>query len=219
MEEIRGSVGMDWEQAKDRLIYRLINKDRNKELLSDIPGISCGDMALVCSVLAEEQGREEMLLVSDTCMEQWGKTKAELFTQAIGNTPKLLPPMVGKLDSVLRLYLDRFSPDAVNKIPERNELPLYIVTNQKIYHGAAAIFYEGILDEIAGKTGADLFLLPSSVHEILAVPDDGTVDPCELEQTIHEVNKDFVQEKEILSERVYHYSRESGRIRPVWNNS
>ena len=88
-----------------------------------------------------------------------------------------------------------------------------------MYHGAAAIFYEGILDEIAGKVGADLFLLPSSVHEILAVPDDGTVDPCELEQTIRAVNKDFVQEKEILSERVYHYSRESGRIRPVWNNS
>ena len=102
MEEIRGSVGMDWKQAKDRLIYRLINKDRNKELLSDIPGISCGDMALVCSVLAEEQGREEMLLVSDTCMEQWGKTKAELITQAIGNTPKLLHPIVGKLDSFLR---------------------------------------------------------------------------------------------------------------------
>lgn len=217
MEKIKENFDTDWEQAKGGLIYRLINKDRNEGILADIPGICCGDMVLICSVLTEGQGTEGAFPVSNTQMEQWKKIKLELFQQAAENTEKLLPPMTGWLDDFLAVCLRVFRPEEDHCMMKEGGASgcIYLVTNQKLYYGAAAIFYEGILDRAAEKLEADLFLLPSCVHEFLAVPDNGNLSPSELEKTVRMVNQESVPEKEILSEKVYHYSRKTGRIRSV----
>ena len=61
------------------------------------------------------------------------------------------------------------------------------------------------MDEILEKLGMDFFILPSSQHEILVIPDNGSYNKNELEKMIIEVNQSEVEEEDWLSDHVYYY--------------
>ncbi len=86
-----------------------------------------------------------------------------------------------------------------------DQLPMMVMTNQEQMFGASALFYPEAMDQLAEKMGGNYFVLPSSVHEIIAIPNDGNSTAKDLEQMVHEVNATQVDPKEQLSERVYHY--------------
>lgn len=51
----------------------------------------------------------------------------------------------------------------------REDMPLYVLTNTRGFYGAAAILYEGLLEQCVRKFPGDVFVIPSSVHELLLV--------------------------------------------------
>ena len=53
---------------------------------------------------------------------------------------------------------------------------------------------------------------PSSVHEVLIVPDNGEMEPKMLGEMVREVNKNEVERQEVLSDRVYSYDKENTRF-------
>jgi hypothetical protein len=59
----------------------------------------------------------------------------------------------------------------------------------------------------------DLFVLPSSVHEVIVTPAAGGFTGFELERMVTEINKECVPEYEVLSNRVYYYDREKDELR------
>lgn len=59
------------------------------------------------------------------------------------------------------------------------------------------------------------YILPSSIHETLIIPKDGAMTPKELGEMVREVNRTEVLREEVLSDRVYEYDREKGKIRQV----
>ena len=65
---------------------------------------------------------------------------------------------------------------------------------------------------VAAKLGGNFFLLPSSVHEILAVPDDGQIDYRELSETVYDINRTIVEPREFLSDKVQYYDRQQKKI-------
>lgn len=74
-------------------------------------------------------------------------------------------------------------------------------------NGASAILYEDKLHELAEMMETDLYLLPSSVHECIAVSVDmGT--PEELAEMVQSVNMNEVELKDRLSNNVYHYDKD-----------
>ena len=85
---------------------------------------------------------------------------------------------------------------------------LYLLTNQRGYNGATAIFYEGVLKEFAERVGKDLIILPSSIHEVLLIPDDGTSSYEMLSALVREVNRSEVPRRDQLSDHIYRYLRE-----------
>ena len=89
---------------------------------------------------------------------------------------------------------------------------MIIVTNTNHMYGANALFYEGVLEHLANRKASDLFILPSSVHELILLKDDGNLNASELQRMVIEVNKSIVDKEEILSDHVYKYSRESEKI-------
>ena len=64
--------------------------------------------------------------------------------------------------------------------------------------------------------GTDLYILPSSIHEVIAVSAE-TGRPEELAQMVSETNRHEVMPGERLSDRVYHYSRNMRMITSVAN--
>lgn len=74
------------------------------------------------------------------------------------------------------------------------------------------MLYPGLIREFADRTGSSLFIIPSSVHELLLLPVEDMKETEEIRSMIREINDTQVQPDEILSYSLYCYDREEGRI-------
>ena len=91
--------------------------------------------------------------------------------------------------------------------------PLYILSNQNGLSGAACMLYTDILKDFADRMKANLVVLPSSIHEVLLLPDRGDQNYEELCLTVASINRTEVDPEERLSNNVYLFSRSTGRLR------
>jgi hypothetical protein len=94
---------------------------------------------------------------------------------------------------------------------------MYVLTNTSGSLGAAALFYPDVKDKAAELIGSDYYILPSSTHEVILVPDSAGINPKELCEMVKQANRTVVDEKDILSDNVYHYdkdSRDLSRVNP-----
>ena len=85
---------------------------------------------------------------------------------------------------------------------------MYVLTNEKKYLGAAALLYPYVLNHIGKILKNNFYVLPSSIHECILVPDSGRYSRMELMSMVREVNESQVEKEEILSYEVYYYDRE-----------
>ena len=67
------------------------------------------------------------------------------------------------------------------------------------------IAYQNFMDQAAERAGGDFFILPSSIHELLIVPDNGQMGLRDLEAMVREVNATQVAPEDKLTDSVYHY--------------
>ena len=77
------------------------------------------------------------------------------------------------------------------------------------FSGASALFYPGMTERIAEIMGGSFFVIPSSVHEVLIKPDDGSMSPLELARMVKTVNDEAVSPSERLGNRVLYYDEEA----------
>ncbi len=89
-----------------------------------------------------------------------------------------------------------------------NELPMYVISNSERAHGAGLIACRDALNSIAAVIGGDAFVIPSSVHELIAVPTAMMADGMELAETVAYVNETQVTPEERLTNSVYLLSEE-----------
>lgn len=61
------------------------------------------------------------------------------------------------------------------------------------------------MDQIGEGFQGDFFILPSSTHETLVIPDNGAFDYRVLEDMVQTINENEVAPEERLSDHVYHY--------------
>ena len=97
--------------------------------------------------------------------------------------------------------------------------PLYVLTNRSGWYGASCILYPGLLQKLAAQLGDDLFILPSSVHEVILLPVRAAGGPAELEAMVKEVNATEVDPEEVLSDSVYRYSLSRKAIQKIFVKS
>jgi hypothetical protein len=89
-------------------------------------------------------------------------------------------------------------------------MKLYVLTNESATNGATAICNDKKMREIAEMLDSDLIVLPSSIHEVIIMPKDDSLDIDSLIQMVQDINGSEVAADEILSNNVYVYSRERG---------
>lgn len=61
------------------------------------------------------------------------------------------------------------------------------------------------MDQIGESLKGDYYILPSSTHEMLVLPDNGEMTSHELKRMVMEVNNSEVRPEEKLAGEVYHY--------------
>ena len=214
----------DFNHVQGKICYKLVNKDKNKELLSDAPYIQFHDLAIVFYVVvSEDSDRTGTITVRNNLMEMWGNPDInDLYRIAKNNTQKRYKGsvfnMIEIMGDIISHNVDNIEPNIVddffemNFTYEDNMIPMFVATNNKKVNGAGVILYEGLLKTFAEKIGSDFYILPSSIHEVIFVPANGDMDVRYLIQMVKEVNATEVSPSEVLSDNVYKYHADTDFI-------
>jgi len=208
-----------WEKISKYLYPFLVSTDRNHQLLQMMKHRSFLDLS-VCYMLKLPINKGEdcsgILRVTSDMAAVWGCTEEELYKKAMENVMSE-GYSVKKLEDVLRHMLKE---EYVDKIPEGLNLlenspanpKVSVLSNSESRYGAAGILDRKLLDRFADECGSDFYILPSSIHEVLLLPYDGSTELEELNRMVQQVNEEELDEEEILSDHAYYYSREKKRI-------
>ncbi len=203
---------VDYENNKRKIVYRLISKERNKELLNDMPYIPFLDMAITFHmVISVNKKYVQSLKISKELQEKWNISVEQLLRIAKENTIKMFPAEVQGLKEFVREYLLNREEDLTNC----GKVDMIVVTNELGINGATVILYDGIIEELAERYESDLYVIPSSIHEMIVVPakEDPEKELYEiLKFMVKDINEHFVADEEILSNRVYTYLRKEKRF-------
>lgn len=195
----------EFENIRGRIIYRLVNYEKNKEILEDCPHIRLYDLAVTFRWVARiDDVGVSTSLITNKQVKEWGVSVNDLVLTARQNTPRLFPAQIIDMEEMLA--------GMVSFILYPSAIPMYILTNKQELNGASALLYGDILKDFANKKGADMYILPSSIHEVIMIPADRIDDPKKLSSMVHEANTTVVSTGDVLSDSVYYYDRKKDQI-------
>lgn len=197
----------DFSKVADKLFFKVVNYKKNKKKLENVPYRKLLDMAMVplCRMKNEVLG-EGVITIDNDHLKSWEISEDELWENIGEHAGSVAPPKVTGLVN----YLEHMAGQRFEMGPLWD---IRVVTNMSGNLGASAAFYPGVLDELADDMESDLYIIPSSVHETLVIPDQELeMDVESLKDMIHEVNSTTVSEEEVLSDNLYRYDRESGKL-------
>lgn len=203
------TVFTDFEKAKKRIVMKLVNTDKNQVLLQRVPHVSFHDLSIIflCSV-GDFMSEYATILIHNCHMEKWNVSTEDLYELAKENTPNILPPRLDNLQYVFE-YLTN------EKLPFLEELNSSILTNVLKIHGATCMAYPDLLEEVATVYEDNLIIIPSSIHEVLVIPEGNIGEEHTLEDfnsMIQQVNETQLEDSEVLSTHAYLYHYDTKEI-------
>lgn len=232
----------DFQHIKNKLCYKVVNFEKNRELLKEIPYIPYMDLAIVFyCVIDNERIGNGTILIRNEHLKKWNVTIKEIQKCAFANTPQILKGKITPMEDVIcDLMRKRMILDIENSIREQTDshIPvseeiiepiiremlekiyteakgpkMYVAGNESKNFGAAVILYQSFLENFAETIQSDFYILPSSVHEVILIPVEGEEEEVEkLKNMVYEVNRTELEREEILSDSVYLYKRKENCI-------
>lgn len=188
-----------WDTVRDRLTIKTINHTRNKDILKKLPHRRpAGDLAQIVYIICTEPGNSGSFAgcaVSDELMETWGLDADELFSAAEETTLRNYPLKIG----------------SINGEPEegKESTPLFITSEMGVY-GFSYVTFTSCIKQIQEYVGDGFFVIPSSIHEAIVIPEEMPASVEDLRKMIREVNSAVVSDEDFLSDEPYYYSVETG---------
>lgn len=225
---ISGSVNLDffmkYESVKGRVFQKVINYEKNKKSLENVPHIRFLDLAVVCyyAYMNDFLGNGS-IQIEVGHLDQWGISEEELFEDARRNTYEKLGLELKGMDEILiemlSEKLDNEDQEETNEILNRMdyEIPMYVMTLRGRYYGAACICYQEYLQTFAKRCKKSFYILPSSIHELILIPDSGREKSDALQNMVHEVNITHVSEEEQLSDNIYYFNISDNQVSVIQN--
>lgn len=221
-EEPGEDIDMDFfrsfDKVRDRICYRLIHAGKNRELLENVPHIPFLDLA-ICFFYSYENVRlgTGVIMIYNNHLEMWNTTTEELARLSAENTPRIYPWDINSMESVIQELFDEEQEDFSREEQNRffAEMPMQILSNIGRNYGASSILYPGLLKSLAKESGSSLYILPSSVHEVIILPDKDGGDREQLKQMIAEVNATQLEPEEVLSDSLYYFDHQEAIIKAI----
>lgn len=195
----------DYEQMKSKLSMEVVSAEKNAELLESVPHERMEDMAVVYRfVLDQMDSGNGTILVTNQLLEQYGITKEQLRVDAMENAPEIRPFEIRGMSEVM----SELAPGMIPEVAPVDE-KMFVATVPDKIHGAGVIAYPNFMEDAAQKMVGDFFVLPSSIHEVLLVKDNGQMTAKELENMVKEGNATQVEPADQLTDHVYHYDSQN----------
>lgn len=233
---------LEYEKIKGQIAFKIVNYNKNRELLKKIPYRMLFNLAIIFYYVVQEPpfyGKGSILIHTDH-MTHWGIDAETLYAQALENTPRLFPAHIENMEDLILEMLgsgvkekadgcleeketgpetakDENMDHFLQKLKEDMEnsedrIPMYVLSNEQKQQGAACMLYPDILKNFAKEKNSDLFILPSSIHEVILLPALEDIKKESLLDMVTEINKTQVQECDVLADSVYYYCRQSQEL-------
>lgn len=211
---------LNYESVKERVIYKLVNTEKNKELLEDVPHIEFLDLSIIfqCLVAQEDLGRAS-ILIHNVHLKLWEVSVDTLYQAAKENTQRLQEYEIKGITEVLR---DIMCAEEVENIADEDcisafsgSVPMYVLSNKNRVEGAACMLYPNLIRDFAESIQSSFYIIPSSIHELLLLPTEHLEESQEIKHMIREINDTQVSVEEVLSYSLYLYDKEEQRIRKL----
>lgn len=195
----------DYEQMKSKLSMEVVSAERNADFLQNVPHEKMEDMAVVYRIILDQtDSGNGTILITNQMLDQYGITKEQLRADTLGNAPEIRPSEIRGMSEVM----SELAPGMLPEVALEDEQMFVASVPDKI-HGAGVIAYPNFMEDAAEKMGGDFFVLPSSIHEVLLVKDNGQMTAKELENMVKEVNATQVEPADQLTDHVYHYDSQN----------
>lgn len=202
----------------DNVICQLVNADDYKSLLEDVPHRYFLDLAIIYRWCIDVNHNSFASAVIDNDIAQkLGYTEEELYKHAFKNTAKLFQPVAQSMQEIAFDLFVRGGACAEEAREMSKKLPdsdtIFFVSNggnPKV--GATVLLYSDKLKKLANRFSSDLFLLPLSSMEIIAIPSCYKQDLDAVYKSFFNLNNVNFENEEIISENIYYFDRVSGEI-------
>lgn len=198
----------DYDQMKNKLVMEVVSIEANKTMLDSVPHKEMEDMAVVYRfVIDSYDDSRATVLATNQLIETMGVTHEQLHADAMENAPELKPAIIRGMSEVMAEMMGMSAEDlAMMGMPtDPSNEQIFVATTEDKIHGAGIIAYQDFMDKAAERVGGDFFILPSSINEVLIVPDNGQSGLEQLQDMVREVNATQVSPEEKLTDSVYHY--------------
>lgn len=203
--------GLTKERILQNTEYRVINYEANQEQLADMPHKRFLDLAAVYQIMLDEEDHGKISIVADwMLLHRFSVSVGELEEAAERNTREkgfCVQPMSEVLDEAA----------GIERQGKNNPWMLWVLSRNDGFYGASVLLYGSYFENLAQELDSDLYIFPSSIHEVLALPIipelEGRVE--RLRQMVREINVLEVPKEEVLGENIYRYSRKKSMLEMV----
>lgn len=206
---------MDFQGVRDRIICVVVNKQRNEELLDEVPNRELvDDIAITYKIMLDNapDGSSASIQIKNSMLDIWKVDKETLWTCAKENTRRLRKPECRSMYEVLlELMFSRqvsIGDEQIESLRDA-EPKMYILSNENRINGAAVMIDSEFMERVHADIG-DFYILPSSLHEVICVP--AIEEDCDVEvmnEMVRSVNE-TLNEEDILADQVYFYDGGNG---------
>lgn len=179
---------------------KLIGSDKNSEYIKGLVHRKIANLYVVyyCTVDNSDSNLATFNIKNEFAT-MLNITEKELFEASIRNADNF--KIQSLFSKMMELQGMEFNDD------ECNGISIGIITNKSGMFGASAIININMLDKACEFLNTEeIFILPSSIHEILFLKTDGS-DVQTLFEIVSSINATEVDAAEVLSDSVYRYSK------------
>ena len=209
----------DYTTVQNKIYFRLINYQMNQQYLKNIPHKRWLDLAIVFNILVNNQQTEiSSITITHTLLENWQLTVDDIMKIANYNTPILFSPSSKSLyETIYNILLeDNVDPSLINLMGSNENCPMYVASNTKGIHGASWLLYPNELKKLSTILDSNLYILPSSIHEVIVIPATKELSKSELLNMVKEINQSQVPINEVLSNNVYYYDSQIDQLQSLF---
>ncbi len=219
--EIPDGFMASFSKVEDQIFPKVINHDKNDEMLKRVPHAKLGDLAVTFQVYLSEfdgVGICTVTITNDMC-KIWGVGTEQILDKALQNLRSKSGISIRSLFSIVsEIMLKSKDYDADRDILQRHgedgTPQMFVMTNITKVNGATGLLECDKLANFADRVDSDLYILPSSINELIIVPNKGMgYDVEKLLDMVKEVNASTVSKEEFLSDNVYSFNRKDRSLR------
>lgn len=218
---------LNYNLVSNQITYMLVNFKENKERLKKLPHKVINDLAKIyCIVVKQDNQGISSITVTNDLMKKWGVNINTIDYVAYENTPFLFPKTIRSMKDIIKdmifeklpitvqqgIEVEEVSQQDLDYFSENmfsNENEMYVLSNSIGINGASALLYPEVLHNFAIEHKSNFYILPSSIHEVILLPDVNKLSKKELRQMVIDINNSEVAPDEVLSNEIYYFDMES----------